>query len=128
MEWTFRQYVSSRGVEEVTTWYDAQSAKTQAAFDQRLRALAQMQIHEWNDPYSKRLKGEGSGLVEIRFFADRIQHRPIGFFGPSRGEFTILICAAEQGDEFIPRDACAIAQRRKREVFRDARSRPFSVD
>lgn len=126
--WTFRTYVSRRGEEEVSTWYDLQSPKTQAAFDQRIRALAQMQLNEWSDPYTKRLKGDGAGLIEIRFFADRVQQRPIGFFGPGRGEFTILICAIEQGDEFIPRDAIDIAVRRKREVLQDARSRIFPVD
>jgi hypothetical protein len=126
--WTFRTFVSGRGEEEVSGWYDAQSPKVQAAFDQRIRTLAQMRLQEWRDPYTKKLKGDGSGLIEIRFFADNVQHRPLGFFGPGRGEFTILICAIEQGDDFVPHDAIAIAQRRKREVLQDARSRIFSVD
>ena len=120
--------MSARGEEEVSAWYDAQSPKIQAAFDQRIRALMQMQLQEWRDPYTKKLKGDGSGLIEIRFFKDNVQYRPLGFFGPNRGEFTILICAIEQGDEFVPRNAIARAQRRKREVLQDARSRIFSVD
>src|SRR5260370_40295690 len=93
--WIFCTYVSARGEQEVPTWYGQQPAKTQAAFDQRIRTLQQMKILEWTEPYAKRLKGECAGLVEIRFQADRVQHRPLGWFGPSPGEFTILLCARE---------------------------------
>jgi hypothetical protein len=114
--WTFLTYVSPNGVQEVPQWYDAQSPKVQAAFDQRIRVLRQMEPHEWVEPYVKKLRGQCTGLVEIRFKADRVQHRPLGFYGPSRSEFTILLCAREIGDRFDPLDACAIALRRKKDV------------
>ena len=117
--WTFRTYVSRNGVQEVLQWYDAQSPKTQAAFDQQLRTLRQMEPHEWTEPYVKKLRGQCTGLVEIGFKADRVQHRPLGCYGPSNLEFTILLCAREIGDRFDPLDACAIALKRKKDVTCD---------
>ncbi len=117
--WTFRTYISPQGYEEVTRWYVAQSPPVQAAFDQRLRNLSQMSPQEWREPYTKQLEGACDGLVEIRIKADRIQHRPLGFYGPGRMEFTIVLMAREIGDQFEPRDACEIALGRKNDVLRD---------
>lgn len=117
--WTFRTYVSPQGDEEVTTWYAAQTPTIQAAFDQRVRNLSQMQPHEWREPYTKQLEGPCDGLVEIRFKADRVQQRPVGFYGPDRMEFTIVLMAREIGDRFEPQDACEIAQARKTDVLGD---------
>lgn len=114
---------------EVGQWYNAQNGKVQAAFDQRLRHLQQMQSYEWRKPYTKQLSGGCDGLVEIRFNADRVQHRPLGFYGPSRLEFTILLCAIERGGRFEPRDACNIALRRKDEVNNHSQaSRIYNVE
>ena len=114
--WTFRSYVSPRGVREVEDWRGAQGNKVQAAFDTRLRHLQQARPHEWAYPYAKKLKGPCEGLVEIRFAVDNVQYRPLGFYGPDLREFTILLCAEERGNQFRPRDACVIALRRKNEV------------
>jgi len=117
--WTFRSYVDPNGAEAVAEWYGQQSAKVQAKFDERLRNLQQMRPDEWRDPYSKQLHGECDGLVEIRFKANRVQHRPLGFFGPGRMEFTVLFFAVEKGDRFVPRDACERALRRRDAVVSD---------
>jgi hypothetical protein len=127
--WSFRTYVSPRGQQEVPTWYAQQTPRVQAVFDQRLRTLQQMERREWTEPYSKILRGECTGLVEIRFYADKVQHRPLGWFGPSAGEFTILLCAREIGDRFDPLNACKIALGRKHEAIYNFRSTVlFPVD
>jgi hypothetical protein len=117
--WIFRTYVSPQGEEEVTTWYAAQTPTTQAAFDQRLHNLWQMTPQEWREPYTKTLEGSCEGLVEIRFKADRVQQRPLGFYGPGRMEFAIVLMAREIGDRFEPRNACEIALARKADVTRN---------
>lgn len=117
--WMFRTYVSPQGEEEVARWYAGQSFKVQAAFDKRLQALSQMAPQEWHEPYTKQLVGPCDGLVEIRFFADRVQHRPLGFYGPNRMEFTITFMAREIGDQLEPKDACEKALARKNEVLHD---------
>lgn len=117
--WTFRTYVSPQGEEEVTTWYAAQTSTVRAAFDQRLRTLWQMTPQEWREPYTKALEGTCEGLIEIKFKADRVQQRPLGFYGPGRMEFTIVFITREIGDRFEPRNACEIALVRKADVIRN---------
>ena len=117
--WTFRTYVGPTGVEAVKDWYARQSAKVQAGFDNRVANLRQMRPEEWRAPYSKQLDGECDGLVELRFKADRVQRRPLGFFGPQRMEFTLLFFAIEKDGTFVPRDACQQALRRRDVVLFD---------
>jgi hypothetical protein len=128
--WTFRTYVSPQGDEEVACWYAGQSPAVRATFDQRLRNLSQMKPQEWREPYTKQLEGACDGLLEIRFKADRVQYRPLGFYGPQRMEFTITLIAREIGDRFEPNDACEKALARKSDVLRDPIrfSHPISVE
>ena len=128
--WMFRTYVSPQGGEEVAQWYDNQTPTVRAAFDQRLLTISQMQPSEWREPYTKQLEGECDGLVEIRFKADRVQHRPLGFYGPHRMEFTIALIAREIGGRFDPKDACEKALARKNDVLGDPVrfSRPIPVE
>ena len=129
MVWTFRSYVSSDGDEEVADWYEAQPQGVRAKFDRRLHDLRQLKPNEWREPLTKQLEGNCDGLVEIRFKADRVQHRPLGFYGPGRMEFTILLCAREVGDRFDPADACDRALRRRDEVLQNPRaSRVIDVE
>jgi hypothetical protein len=78
-----------------------------------------MAPQEWREPYTKQLEGPCDGLVEIRFKADRVQHRPLGFYGPKRMEFTIALIAREIGDRFEPQNACEQALGRKNAILSD---------
>jgi hypothetical protein len=60
--------------------------------------------------------GPCAGLAEIRFKADNVQQRPLGFHSGSQ-EFTILFWATEKGGKFVPLSACETALRRKAEVL-----------
>jgi len=64
------------------------------------------------------LHGEGVGIGEIRFEADGVQHRPLGFQSPGN-VFSIVLCAEERNGKLVPRDAIASAQVRKTEVEND---------
>ena len=114
--WTFRCYVSPRGVDEIRAWYDGQSAAVRAKFDSRLKFLAQRERAEWKREPFDSLHGECEGLGEIRFKADKVQHRPLGFFSGEK-IFTLVFCAEERGNKFVPKKACEIALRRKAEVL-----------
>lgn len=107
--WEFYSYLSLRGDSEVAVWYRSQSDKVKAAFDTRLKTLAQ--LAQWNEPLATKLE-DGEGLIEIRYKAADVQQRPIGFYGPPRRRFTILICAKEINGRFVPKDAIAIAKSR----------------
>lgn len=124
--WTILTYVSDRGDALLADWYESSVDEVRAAFDARLEALVQQD--RWQMPLAKVLE-DGDGIVEIRFKAAGVQHRPLGFYGPQRKQFTITICAEERNSRFVPRDAVSIAQNRRTEVLSDVRhSRIWVVD
>lgn len=113
--WAFRCYRSERGVDEIRAWYERQSPKVRGKFLSRLQTLGQFQPHQWRAPYFRWLHGECEGLGEIRFEVNRVQHRPLGFEG--RGlTFTLVMCAREVNNRFVPRGACGTALARKAEI------------
>ena len=115
VRWAFRCYVSPDGTEEIREWFDGQSTKVQAKFLSRLKILAQLPFEEWHGTLYKSLHGECAGLGEIRFKADGVQQRPLGFRS-GEWQFTILFCAQEKGDKFVPLSACEKAHARKADV------------
>jgi hypothetical protein len=116
--WAIRSYVSERGVDEIRNWYSGQTARCRAKFLSRIRFLAQTPRSGWKrEPFDVL---HGYDLGEVRFNADGVEHRPLGFFSPAM-TFTIVICAAEKGGKFVPRGAPDIAENRKREIEIDGK-------
>lgn len=96
--------------------YDDGSGQLRARFLSRVKILAQLPRSEWHDVYFKNLSGPCDGLSEIRFKADGVQQRPLGFH-LSDLEFVILFWAEERGGKFAPRSACEVASKRKQEIL-----------
>jgi hypothetical protein len=93
---------------------DKGSKKLRARFLSRIKILAQLEFSDWREPAFKTLHGECAGLGEIRFKADGVQQRPLGFRS-GQDEFTILFWAKEKENKFVPRDSCQrILRERKR--------------
>jgi hypothetical protein len=114
------------GNDAIDAWLRAQSDKLQAKVDQRLRHLAQQPRDKWVRPYFDTLSDDCAGLGEVRLEVGNVQHRLLGFASGQR-EFTFVFWAVEKGGKFVPKDTCAIAQRRKAEVVAD-RSRAHDCD
>jgi hypothetical protein len=111
--WTFRSFISGGDRCVVQAWYDDQEPEVKAEFDTALERLRVLPPERWDWPYVGKLRKECSGLIEIRFKVNNVQHRPLGCTGPLRLEFTILFFATERGNKIHPRSACATALRRK---------------
>lgn len=118
-DWTFRVFRSANGRSDVLDWFEALQDDDQAIVIVRLEYLRQQPRPGWRRPHFDMLKGECAGLGEIRLKLGKVQLRPIGFFGPNRMEFTVLIVAEEKDRKFNPRTACKTAQRRKAEIEKD---------
>ena len=116
MTWVLRTYRSSAGTDEVDGWYRGLSSKLRAKVRVRLGYLRQQPRSQWIRPYFALLSGDCARLGEIRFKLDRSQLRLLGYFGPERLEFTILLVATERDGRFNPRDACITCQRRRQAV------------
>jgi hypothetical protein len=68
-------------------------------------------------------------FFEIRFFANNVQQRPIGYFGPGECDFTILIWAIEKGNKLIPEEWCKKANRfRKKIIEGTANAKPLKFE
>jgi hypothetical protein len=110
--WTFFEFLTSSGRGVIADWYEDLAEEAQQDFDDLLRYLAVTPRHLWERPKFAPVSGY-VGLGKLRFKANRIQYRPIGFFGPQQGEFTLLMGAEERGGRWVPVDAPDQALRRK---------------
>ena len=117
--WTFWGFRTGPNQDVITDWYKERTPETRAKFDQRIRVLRNQPPQHWRRPWIDKLERQCEGLWEIRFKADRIQWRPLGFFGPGNGQFTILLFAKEKGNRFVPRLACQTALGLKAKVLMD---------
>src|SRR5205807_6402922 len=88
--WTFRCYVSPTGLNMIDQWYKRQSDEVQAALTVALEYLLQRPRNEWRRPEFDLLSGKFRDIGEIRLKVDK-QYRILGFFGPARADFTLLI-------------------------------------
>jgi len=111
--------MSAEGVtSDVRENYENGSSRLKARTLSRLKILAGLPRAEWHEGYFKKLSGTCEGLWEIRFEADNVQQRPLGFH-LSATEFVILFWAREKGNKFAPKKACEIALKRKAEVLKN---------
>ncbi len=118
--WTIRCYLDLNGVDVIDEWVGTVSDAVAAKFDVRMRYLQEQPHSAWTRPHFDSLGGDCSGLGEVRFQSEKVQYRPIGFFSAA-SEFTLLFVAIEKDRKFVPKSACDIAQRRKKEVEADRR-------
>ncbi len=110
--WTFKCFLKNKsGDDVVEAWYNDQTAEVRAAFDSAINFLSQQT--RWQRPQIGTLTEECSGLIEIRFKAGRKQHRPLGCYGGEKVFIFLLPEVVEKDSKFVPKDACAIAKKRK---------------
>ena len=118
LRWTFRSYVDAGGIDVIQEWFDHATKQARGKFRSKLRILGQLDPAEWNRPIFATLGGECAGLWEIRFNANNVPWRPLGFF-PARLVFTLVICASKDEHDWIPKNACDLGLRRKAEILKD---------
>jgi hypothetical protein len=115
-------YYGEKGATEVKSdirdAYQNGSSRLKARTLSRLKILAGLSRAQWHEGYFKKLSGACEGLWEIRFEADNVQQRPLGFHA-TETEFVILFWAREKGNKFVPKKACEIALQRKAEISKN---------
>jgi hypothetical protein len=92
--WTFYDFLEDRGVNPVRQWLDGLPAKAAAKINTRI--LFMMAIPVWPEQYISSLTGWPE-LLELRIVHSGVQYRPLGFYGPERREFTLVLGAVEKG-------------------------------
>jgi len=83
---------------------------------------------DWHEPFAKKLQ-DVKDIYEIRFKAEKVQHRPLGCFGPGTNEFTVLIWASKKQNIYDPSGAINTADNRRKEIAGgQASCAPLTVD
>lgn len=100
----FYDYVDMDGVNIIKAWLDSLPLKTKAKVNARLGALEQLDRTEWKMPLTEVLTGDKDGLIAVRVKYNKIEYRLLGYYGPERGEFTLLTHCKESNDRYIPLD------------------------
>lgn len=126
--WTFNVYVSSAGSNALQKLINEADPAVAQYFKTRIRYLANTPKPDWKKPHARKLKGV-KDLYEIRFEANHIQHRPLGFFGPGKKEFTILIWATHKQNIYEPAEAIKTADNRRGHIQNGTAScLPLKID
>jgi len=96
--------------------YKNLGAPGQAAADARVLYLRDQPPSMWTVPHAKKLSAgtqpECKDIYEIRFKANNVQQRPLGYFGPDSETFTVVLWATHKGRQWTPKDFCRIASER----------------
>jgi hypothetical protein len=129
MSWRYKTYASANGRSDVQKHIDRLNAQAKYRFEAELRWLRDLSPREWHEPHAKKLKGYDH-LYEIRFTANKVRQRPIGFFGPDPGDFTILVWATHKQDIYDPAEALDTAEGRRKSlvVSKTASAAPLAID
>jgi hypothetical protein len=80
-------------VNAIRRWIDEQEKPGRVAIDAQIRYLEV--TREWTYREIKKRKGT-KDIYELVIKANKIQYRPLGFYGPEPGQFTILLGAKEK--------------------------------
>ena len=118
--WMVRCFHSVHGSDLFCKDYEKQTVKAKAEFRSTLSSLlAQPDIEGWRRPEFDRLKGRYHKLGKLRFSANNVKHRPLGFFLPGERVFVLLIWATERDWKFDPPDVRDTAMERMTAVLAD---------
>jgi hypothetical protein len=96
--WAFYDFLDVRGVNLIRAWLDSLPTKVAAKIDARIVYMRSVRV--WPEQYVSALKGWPE-IFELRVVSAGAQYRPICFYGPHRGEVTIVLGTIEKGK--IPR-------------------------
>jgi len=106
--WTIFDFLDASGENVIRQWIDSQPLAAQVKIDTRIRYLEATQ--NWAPNYISALKG-CDDIYEIRIVSNGVQYRPLGMYGPNRGQFTLLLGTIEKGGK-LPKGACTTARDR----------------
>lgn len=117
--WKIKCYVSARGENDAQETYSSGTDDLKAELEVAISYLETRGREEWRRPHAHKLSKctEFRDFFEIRLFANGVQERPIGYFGPKPNEFTILLWAKEKGGKLKPVNWCEKANRFRKEII-----------
>jgi hypothetical protein len=116
--WKFFDFLDGRGVNLIRQWLDGSDVPEKASAKIDARILYMQTVRLWPEQYVSSLDG-WPDLVELRVVSAGSQYRPIGFYGPGRREFTLVLGAIEKGK--LPRRVLQAADDNRKIALSDRR-------
>ena len=111
--WKFFEYVTTNGRGVITDWVRKDIEKrAKIRFHTTLQYLSVLERDLWNRPEYCPF---GPDISELRFDANKLQHRVFGFFIPDTNHYLMVIGTTKKGRIYTPRDAIKTAKERKKE-------------
>ena len=104
-----------RRINAIRRWIDDQEKPGRVAIDAQLGYLET--VREWTYRDIKKRKGT-EAIYELIINTRDVHYRPLGFYGPKQGQFTITLGAKEQNSK-LPKSADASAERNREIALRD---------
>ena len=111
--WTFFDYVSHVGNNQIDRWYEDLLIQEQSDFDEFLKTLGKTE--KWGNRDYRPLHCKCIGLGELCFASCKKQHRVIGQFGPNH-QYTLLIGCTHKQRVYDPPNAMDTALVRKKSL------------
>jgi hypothetical protein len=110
--WVFRDFVTAMGRNLVREWLDGLPPAAKANINVHIR------LCEVTRPLRRPMVGllsggDCGGLIELRVKVQNIAYRPLAYYGPEKGDITLLFGATERDGAFAPPDACRTAASRR---------------
>lgn len=122
--WEFLDYYNQRGDNEIHDWLNSLPLPAKAKINARIFALQGFSI--FPEQYFSAYK-RWPGLYELRVVYANVQYRPFGFYGPGRGQFTLLVGGIEKGS--VPKGLLERADDRRKTVEASPdRAKPHNFD
>ena len=111
-------FLDGKGVNLIRGWLDSLPDKARAKINTRILFMRWMAV--WPEQYVSSLKG-WPALIELRIASTGNQYRPLGFYGPARREFTLVLGTIEKGK--LPARVLEVADGNRRIVLDTGRAR-----
>lgn len=115
--WTFFDFVSARGVNEIHEWLNSREVPMGAKAKINARIASLQGFPLFPEQYFSAYRG-WDDLYEIRVGFGGVQYRPFGCYGPGRRTFTLLVGGVEKGS--VPIGLLEVAHERRKIVHADA--------
>lgn len=115
--WLFFDFVTERRENDIHRWLNSSQVTKAAKVKINARIAALQGFPLMPEQYISAYE-TWPGLVELKIVCDGAQYRPLGFYGPARGQFTLLVGGIEKGR--IPRRLLEVANERRKVVMANA--------
>jgi hypothetical protein len=110
--WRFKQFRAWSGRRAIDDWRLRLSPTRRAVFDTFMDRIAKMQ--SWPPGICDPI-GNHAGCWELRWTAEKVEHRILGYFGGGK-EFNMMVACVHKGKIYDPPGAFETLDQRKRQV------------